>query len=178
MDSFVAIDFETSGPQAHYACAVGLVRVENGVLTDTFSSLIRPPSSVVMYTHVHGLTWAKLRNAPGFKDIWPVMRDFMDGAAGLVAHNATFDRGVLMGCRKFFDCEGPDLPFYCTLKGARRRLSLPSFKLSTVCAQCGIPLNHHDALSDAMGCARVFMVLTRMGLSVEDMLLGPSPKKR
>ena len=53
---YVALDFETSGYAAHSACAVGLCRIEDGVVTDSFYSLIRPPSSRVLFTHVHGLT--------------------------------------------------------------------------------------------------------------------------
>ena len=61
---YVALDFETSGYAAHSACAVGLCRIEDGVVTDSFYSLIRPPSSRVLFTHVHGLTWPMLKDAP------------------------------------------------------------------------------------------------------------------
>lgn len=57
---YVALDFETSGYAAHSACAVGLCRIEDGAVTDSFYSLIRPPSSRVLFTHVHGLTWPML----------------------------------------------------------------------------------------------------------------------
>ena len=34
---------------------------------------------------------------------------------------------------------------------------LSNHKLNTVCAHLDIPLNHHDALSDALGSALIFM---------------------
>ena len=68
---YVALDFETSGYAAHSACAVGLCRIEDGVVTDSFYSLIRPPSSRVLFTHVHGLTWPMLKDAPTFTELWP-----------------------------------------------------------------------------------------------------------
>ncbi len=178
MSVFTAIDFETSGPQSHCACAVGLVRIENGVVVGSFQSLIRPPSSYVMFTHVHGLTWPMLRGAPGFRDVWPHMRALMEGCDGLVAHNAAFDRGVLRGCIEHFSCGGDVPPFYCTLKGARRQLHLPSSSLDAVCRHWSIPLNHHNALSDAQACAAIFVRLTDAGLPVEEMRLGPPKKPR
>ena len=62
----VAIDFETSGNAAHSACAVGLARIEAGHVVDRLYSLIRPPSSRVMFTEIHGLTWPMLKDAPTF----------------------------------------------------------------------------------------------------------------
>ena len=85
---YVALDFETSGYAAHSACAVGLCRIEGGVVTDRFYSLIRPPSSRVLFTHVHGLTWPLLKDAPTFTELWPQLAAFMEGAQALLAHNA------------------------------------------------------------------------------------------
>ena len=121
-DDYVAIDFETSGRTNDSACAVGLVRISGGQIRNTYYTLIRPPSPVILFTWVHGLTWEDLRNAPTFPEVWPEMASFMDGASGLVAHNATFDRSVLYGCCESFGCPYPGLPFYDTLKGARRSL--------------------------------------------------------
>ena len=95
LPSCVAIDFETSGYDAGSACAVGLARVENGQVTDSFSTLLRPPSSRVRFTEVHGLTWPMLRDAPTSADVWPQMAALMEGAQWLLAHNAGFDRRVL-----------------------------------------------------------------------------------
>ena len=39
---FVAIDFETMTPELTSACAIGLVRVHNGVISQKFYSLIKP----------------------------------------------------------------------------------------------------------------------------------------
>lgn len=39
---FVAIDFETMTPELTSACAIGLVRVHSGVISQKFYSLIKP----------------------------------------------------------------------------------------------------------------------------------------
>ena len=85
---YVALDFETSGYAAHSACAVGLCRIEGGVVTDRFYSLIRPPSSRVLFTHVHGLTWPLLKDAPTFTELWPQLAAFMEGAQALPGSGA------------------------------------------------------------------------------------------
>ena len=157
----VAIDFETSGYSAHSACAVGLARIEQGSVTDVFYSLIRPPSSRVMFTEIHGLTWPMLKDAPTFAELWPQMDAFLEGAGSLLAHNASFDRRVLE----------PRAPFLCTLKGSRRSLPLASKKLSSVSAYFGIALNHHHAGSDAEACARIYLQLRALGVTDSQMKL-------
>lgn len=168
---FIAIDFETSGYSAHSACAVGLARIEQGNVTGTFYSLIRPPSSRICFTEVHGLTWPMLKNAPTFDEIWPDVSAFLQGAAAMLAHNASFDRRVLGASCDALGLACPRIPFLCTLKGARRSLPLPSKKLSCVCEHFGIPLNHHHAGSDAEACARVYLRLRGLGVTDAQMRL-------
>jgi len=177
-DDYVAIDFETSGRTNDSACAVGLVRISGGQIRNTYYTLIRPPSPVILFTWVHGLTWEDLRNAPTFPEVWPEMASFMDGASGLVAHNATFDRSVLYGCCESFGCPYPGLPFYDTLKGARRSLPPGSKSLDHVCSYFQIKLNHHQALSDAEACARIFVELQKRGLDAASMRLKSAGRHR
>ncbi len=167
----VAIDFETSGYSAHSACAVGLARIERGSVTDFFYSLIRPPSSRVMFTEIHGLTWPMLKDAPTFAEVWPQMEAFFEGATHLLAHNASFDRRVLAASCQATGAKEPRTPFLCTLKGSRRSLPLASKKLSSVCSYFGIALNHHHAGSDAEACARIYLQLRSLGVTDAQMRL-------
>ena len=48
--NFLAIDFETASYGRDSACAVGLVRVEKGVIIRKESHLIRPPSREFVFT--------------------------------------------------------------------------------------------------------------------------------
>ena len=168
---YVALDFETSGYAAHSACAVGLCRIEDGVVTDSFYSLIRPPSSRVLFTHVHGLTWPMLKDAPTFPELWPQLGAFMEGSHALLAHNAGFDRRVLHASCQALELVQPQLPFLCTLKGARRSLPLASRALDSVCGYFGIPLDHHHAGSDARACAEIYLRLRGLGVTDGQMKL-------
>ncbi|MBQ4567758.1 MAG: 3'-5' exonuclease [Desulfovibrio sp.] len=161
----VAIDFETSGYAAHMACAVGLARIEGGQVTACHYSLIRPPSSRVLFSEIHGLTWADLKSADDFATVWQKALPLLDGASCLLAHNASFDRRVLQAACRAARLETPRLPFLCTLKGARCSLPIPSKKLNDVCAHFGIPLEHHHAGSDARACAEIYLRLRAQGLS-------------
>ncbi|MDE5831386.1 MAG: 3'-5' exonuclease [Desulfovibrio sp.] len=170
-EAFAAIDFETSGRASHFACSVGIARVEDGEIVSRFYRLIRPPSSYVMFSWCHGLYWHDLKDKPSFAEIWPEIEEFIDGVQFLIAHNARFDRRVLHGCREYFGVTGAETPFLDTLKGARRTLRLPSYSLDAVCDYFNIPLNHHSADSDADGCASIFLELRKLGCPIEDMLI-------
>ena len=160
----IGIDFETADYQADSACAIGLARMRGGLVVDTFYSLIRPPRPRVYFTRIHGLTWAMLKSAPSFAELWPAVRDFLGNAPRLVAHNAGFDKRILLGCCVAAGQLAPETPFYCTCKGARRGLSLPDNKLNTVCGHFGIALDHHHAGSDASATAQVYARLRALGI--------------
>ena len=172
----VSLDFESSDYKADSACALGMARVDENGVTATWYHCIRPPRSRVYFTEIHGLTWPMLKDQPSFEDLWPDIQAFLDGARWLVAHNASFDRRMLHGCCAAFGLAAPEIPFLCTLKGARRALPLPSRSLDAVCSHLNIELNHHHAGSDALAAARIFIHLSAVGVTTSDMRLGSGRK--
>ena len=155
--NFVAIDFETANNARDSACSVGLVKVVNGEIADTAVRLIRPPTREFLYTYVHGLAWKDVAKSSGFGELWPELAPMLEGARFLAAHNAAFDKGVLAACCARHGIAAPALPFKCTVQMARRAWNLYPTKLSNVCEALGIQLNHHEALSDALACARIVL---------------------
>jgi len=153
--AFVAIDFETADYSPDSARAVGLVRVEGLKVVHRESLWIRPPRPRVLFTHVHGITWDIVKDAPGFADAWPRLAPLLEGASALAAHNAPFDRRVLSACCAAAGLEVPSLPFICTVQLARRRWGLKPNDLPSVCRRLGIGLMHHNPGSDAEACARI-----------------------
>lgn len=153
--AFVAIDFETADHGPDSACAVGLVRVENLQVVRREVVLLRPPRRRILFTHVHGITWDMVAEAPGFAAAWPTLAPILDGAAALAAHNAGFDRRVLIACCRAAGHPVPELPFLCTVQLARRQWGMRPANLPAVCRRLGIGLIHHDAGSDAEACARI-----------------------
>jgi DNA polymerase-3 subunit epsilon len=157
MTSFLAIDFETSDYPRDSACAIGLVRVENGVIVKEYSHLIKPPRRIMRFTDVHGLTWGDVEHMPKFGELWGEFSYLFEGVDYLVAHNASFDRGVLSACCETYGIEVPNLPFKCTVRVAKNHFAIKPAKLSNVCRVLNIDLNHHEALSDARACAQIML---------------------
>lgn len=155
--TFVAIDFETADYQRDSACAVGLVRVEDGKIVRRETRLIRPPRREFVFTHVHGITWSDVAGKPEFQEVWRELEPVLEGAEFLAAHNASFDRSVLRACCEKAAMAVPPTPFTCTMRLARERWSIYPTRLPDVCSQLGIALKHHDAASDAEACARIMI---------------------
>ncbi len=156
--TFVAIDFETADHGPDSACAIGMVRVERGRVVRRVRQLLRPPRDQMFFTHIHGITLDEVADKPVFGRAWLLLREVLDGATFLAAHNAGFDRAVLESCCEAAGLEAPVLPWVCTVRQARRTLGIFPAHLGNVARVLSIPLNHHDALSDAEACARVVML--------------------
>lgn len=154
---FLAIDFETADYEPDSACAVGLVRVRDGDIIDKQTYLIRPPRRKFIFTYIHNITWDDVRNEPTFGELWPVIEPHFEDVSFLVAHNASFDRGVLRACCERYGVPFPRLEFQCTVRLARRLWGLRPANLPAVCRHFNIPLNHHDAGSDTEACARIMI---------------------
>lgn len=157
MLNFAALDFETADYGADSACSVGIVRVENGVVVQRVSRLIRPPRREFLFTYIHGLTWNDVAEQPHFGDLWPQLAHLFEGIDFIAAHNASFDRKVLMACCSTYGVQVPAVPFRCTVELSREVWSIRPTRLSNVCEKLGIALNHHEALSDANACAEIVL---------------------
>jgi DNA polymerase-3 subunit epsilon len=163
MPNFVAIDFETGDNGRDSAISVALVVVRGGRITGSISRLIRPPRKRVMFTEIHGLTWDDVKDAPDFAGVWPDLAEAVAGADFLAAHNAAFDRGVLENCCAVHGLPNPAKPFLCTVQLARDVWNLRPTKLPDVCRYLALPLNHHEALSDATACANIVLAAVQDG---------------
>ena len=157
MSKYVAIDFETANNKRSSACSVGLVTVSGKRIISEDVFLIRPPSKDFIFTDIHGLTWDDVKNEKTFYELWSTIDKIISDVDFLVAHNAPFDKGVLNMCCQEYNIDTPDIPFLCTVKLARNQWDIHPTKLNNVCDALDIPLNHHEALSDARACAKIVM---------------------
>lgn len=162
MKNFVAIDFETA--MAHHICAVGIVAVEDGQVVDEYYSLVQPPDNAYSWftVKVHGIRPEDTINAPTFYQVYPEIKKRLYGKL-VVAHNESFDRRVLQQSMRDNMMDYSDLniadKWECTMRACRASKRYPSGKLNECCALEGIALKHHEALSDARGCAELFLRL-------------------
>ncbi len=163
MPLFAAIDFETANHSPDSACAIGLVIAKGKRIIHREQHLIRPPSRDFVFTHIHGLTWEDVKDAPTFRELWPSLRDSIAEVSFLAAHNVSFDRKVLESCCLRSRLKGLSQPFICTVKLARTVWNVYPTKLPDVCNHLKIPLRHHEALSDAEACAKIVIAARKAG---------------
>ena len=176
MSVFVAIDFETADRGADSACSVGLVRVENGVVTEKAVQLFKPPRFTegdlfnpapdFEFTYIHGIKPDMVADAPTFGQAWPKLEKILKGAHFMAAHNAPFDNGVLTACCAAAGLPKPAHRFVCTVRLARDTWKLYPTKLPNVCSHLKIELNHHEALSDALACAQIVIAAQKQGVKL------------
>ncbi|UZJ65388.1 exonuclease domain-containing protein [Sphingobacterium sp. KU25419] len=97
--------FETATGHQNSACAVGIVTVESGIITNEFYSLIQPPRNEYMWqtTRVHGIKPRDTQHSPTFKELFPSIKSLLANKL-MIAHNELFDRNVLRKRCFITDC--------------------------------------------------------------------------
>ena len=161
----VVFDIETTGfsPIKNKIIEIGAVKVENGKITDKFSTFVNP--EVPIPFEIEKLTSISdnmVLNAPTIEQALPKFLEFC-GDAVMVAHNASFDmsfmkhNALLLGMT--FEPAILD-----TVSMARFLLpNLHRFKLDTVAKELKISLeNHHRAVDDAGATAEIFVKFMEM----------------
>lgn len=151
--SFTAIDFETAHGKRWSICQVGLIRVEQGVIAKEINLLVQPPNNFYWdrFVDIHGITPRKTANSPTFDQVWHLIEPYIKEQT-VVAHNGmSFDFPVLKETLAFYDMYVPDYDKVCTYRIFKQNLA-------ALCQKHSIPLNHHDALSDARACAALYLI--------------------
>lgn len=163
----VVIDFETTGLSTNggdRAIEVGAVAVENGIVTDSFQSLINTGIRISPFIENYtGISNTMLSGAPTSDEVFPDLFRFIDNSV-LIAHNASFDR-------KFLDAEFSRVgyhraqPFLCSMRVARRLYpKAPDHKLGTLVKYAKVPVtgDFHRALADAEMTALLWLGMMRI----------------
>lgn len=164
----LAIDFETANERRDSPCAVGLAWIEGGRVVRREARLIRPaemrfsPGNI----RVHGIRPRDVEGAPSFPE---AMAPFLPEIAGslVLAHNASFDVGVLAATLRAYGLPQPAYTSLCTVQLARRHWpgeggqGQGTYRLSSLAARVGVTFRHHDAGEDAYACAEIALAVMR-----------------
>ena len=158
------IDFETTGlnTKVERIIEIGAVRLENGQITDTFTSYVNPgvPLKPVI-TQITGITDQDLMDAPSAAEVLPKLLSFI-GTSPIAAHNIEFDSSILKHELKRLDLAF-DAPEIDTLSFAQKLYpQLNRYRLSNVCKYLGVSLkNAHRAIHDATATAQCLDIMLK-----------------
>ena len=159
----LALDFETANERRDSACAVGLAWIADGRIVRRESHLIRPPDMRFSpgNIRVHGILPANVADQPDFAGVMaPYLGDLTRGL--ILAHNASFDIGVLRAGLARAGLPVPALSYLCTVQISRRVFPAPEgCGLGKVARRLGIRFEHHDAGEDAYACAAIALAAMR-----------------
>jgi DNA polymerase-3 subunit epsilon len=151
-EPYVCVDVETDGMNyTHgHVIEVAAIRVEHGVITKEFTTLINPGVSIPYFiTNLTGITTSDVRDAPTFGAIAEQLRDILEGAT-FVAHNVRFDYSFL---KQEFRRVGIDFDpkQLCTVKLSRKLYpDESSHKLASLIARHSFSYSaRHRAYDDA-----------------------------
>ena len=164
-EKYVVFDIETTGfsPVTNRIIEIGAVKVENGEITERFSTFVNP--QVPIPFHIEKLTSindSMVMDADPIEVVLPRFLEFV-GDAILVAHNANFDVSFIKENAKRQGIP-VDFTYVDTVGIARALLTGQSkYTLDAVAKTLGISLeNHHRAVDDAECTAEIFVKFIEM----------------
>ncbi len=163
--SYVVFDLETTGFlfEKNNIIEIGAVKVENGVITDKFSSYVNPNEPIPFrIEQLTGINDSMVADAPAIAEVLPKFLEFCEGSV-LVAHNADFDIGFVRANAERLGIAF-DPTYLDTVALARVLLpNLAKYKLDNVAKALGVTLeNHHRAVDDAGATADIFVKFIEM----------------
>ncbi len=146
------VDIETTGTSVTHdrIIEVGMLKVVDNEVVDTYESLINPNAHVSPFiTSITGISPSDLEDAPSFEAIYPDIYKFLEGSI-FVAHNARFDYGFIRQEFGRFEISYSS-PLLCTVRLSR--LLYPRYKrhnLDSIIERFNINCERrHRALDDS-----------------------------
>lgn len=162
--TFICFDIETTGLSAarDKITEIGAVKVENGIITDKFSTFVNPEMPIPQkITQLTGITDEMVKDAPSQSEAVSAFLEFA-GDNVLVAHNAPFDTSFIA---KACEDMGREYNYSSidTVAISRAILTdIKNCKLDTVAKFLRLgEFNHHRATDDAEMLAKIFITLCR-----------------
>jgi DNA polymerase-3 subunit epsilon len=168
---YVAVDVETANADWASICQVGIAHFDETGVRDSWVSLVDPEDYFDgMNISIHGITEDDVRGQPPFSQVFPEIARRLSGA--VVVHHMPFDRVALSRAAARYtlpEIEGRWLDSARVARRAWEQFATRGYGLRSLTESLGIPLNHHDALSDAIACGTVVArAATESGVSMED----------
>jgi DNA polymerase-3 subunit epsilon len=159
--SFVAIRFDYADYSLESACAIGLVKVENGKPTSVLYEMFSPSSEDYEFvddaSQTGGLRSTDLDGLNDFSALWPSVRDFI-GDMPLVANSASTYIKTLESLWSHYELNVAPIPYLCTQVLGRRVTELGSFRLEFYADAFGYQLPELASAQDKSKATAAIMI--------------------
>ncbi|WP_375383582.1 exonuclease domain-containing protein [uncultured Sphingomonas sp.] len=175
---FVVIDVETACSRVSSICQIGIVGFRSGVVVLEYETLLDPRDHFSSFnTRIHGIAADHVAGKPCFGDVHHVVDVHLAGRT-TVAHSY-FDKGALAAACRVHDRRMVETTWLDSVRVAKRAWpELPSHKLNVVSKHLGIPLRHHDALSDVRAAGMIIVkAIDQTGISLAGWLAPPARQR-
>ncbi|MBJ6120864.1 exonuclease domain-containing protein [Sphingomonas mollis] len=171
---FVVIDVETACSRVSSICQIGIVGFRAGTVAFEYETLVDPRDHFSSFnTRIHGIAADHVAGKPCFADVHEVVDGHLAGRT-TVAHSY-FDKGALAAACRVHDRTMVKTTWLDSVRVAKRAWpELSSHKLNVVSKHLGIPLRHHDALSDARAAGMIVVkAIDHTGIPLAGWLMLP-----
>lgn len=161
--NFVAIDFETANAKRSSVCSMGIAVVQEGLIVDQAYWLIKPKELYFnpFNISIHGISESDVMCEPEFNELWPQINSYLENRY-VLAHNASFDLNVLRNVLDEYALPYPTLNYTCSWMVSKKHWpDLLSHKLNALSQYLGIRFKHHNALEDAVACAKIMIQICK-----------------
>ncbi|RME56713.1 transposase [Candidatus Parcubacteria bacterium] len=157
--NFVALDVETSNPDLASICQIGIVTFANGVIVDTWQSLVNPEDYFDgMNVYIHGITEEKVANAPTFQQIYSDLKRLVENKITVI--HTPFDKLAISRAIEKYNLPPINCTWLDTARVVRRaweEFRTRGYGLSNVARELNISFEHHNAVEDARAAGEVLL---------------------
>ena len=189
MLSFNSIDLETANVDRSSICQIGIVRVENGKITDQWKTLVDPEVEFdSLNIRIHGIKEEDIAGCLSLPQLYGELRDRLNGTV-VVSHTA-FDRVAVGRALAKYGLDPLVARWLDSAQVARRawpeEFGSKGWSLKRIAKWLSISFQHHDALEDARVAAQIVLSacesceldIERWLERVKSPVFGPSKGKR
>lgn len=158
--TFNAIDVETANADRASICQIGIVRIKDGKINDTWQTLVDPEDWFDEFNiGIHGIEESDVVHSPTMVGIRDDLRKLLRGSI-LVSHTS-FDRVAFERAMNKYNLEQLQVTWLDSAKIVRRawpdKFGSSGYGLKNVAYEFDIEFKHHDALEDARAAALVVL---------------------
>jgi DNA polymerase III subunit epsilon len=171
MTMLSAVDVETANEDLASICQIGIATVQNGVVRDVWTTLVKPLGSFTRrHTAIHGIDEKIVAGAPLFDEILDDLEGRLCVGPAIVVTHTAFDRISISRtcCKRTLNVRWLDSALIAR-RAWPERYSKKGYGLAAIARDLGIQFRHHDAGEDARVAAEIVLRASeKMGLNVEE----------